>query len=378
MMASIFRKKRNLLLLVIGFMAAIFITSGVMPPLSVISNYQGIHPSFEAVYYNGELYTNENPLNASTNRFHPSSFDFDPDESDEGLPNLRGELRDIMIVRDLGSYEIGDVASHIINMGGSAEMPYKEYTWEVPVGDDTHVYRMENWLCSMEINLWVDPTEGDFWTWLSGSGEIFNKKYESTEVWLKLETGPGWYYDTDPPDELYFGLGYVELALLTSEEGHENPEVEIMPESRWAAFSMYDSLGGSLENVETPIAQANSFKGTLLNPDVFQDVWYIPITIDSFGVFDYDNLDGAYNTDSIQLKVLVHVFVVGEWVVQPLEEERDMEEHDSSEEEGWIAPLIESVKNTFRSPWVKLYLAALPVLALALYFGPRWFRRGDA
>ena len=46
MMASIFRKKRNLLLLVIGFMAAIFITSGVMPPLSVISNYQGIHPSF--------------------------------------------------------------------------------------------------------------------------------------------------------------------------------------------------------------------------------------------------------------------------------------------------------------------------------------------
>ncbi|GAH16758.1 unnamed protein product, partial [marine sediment metagenome] len=250
-----FRKKRNLVLLVIGFMVAIFITSGAIPT-SVVSNYQGIHPSFEAVYYDGELYTNENPLNASLCRIHPSSFDFDPDGDDTGLPNLRGELRDIMIIRDLASYEIGDVASHIINMGGKAEMPYKTYIWDIQVGNDTHVYRMENWLCSMEVNLWVDPDSRD-WYKLFQSYES-QGKYQSAEVWLKLETGPGWYYDTDPPNELYFGLGYVELALLTCRDGHENPLVEVMPESRWAAFPLYGSLNGVLENADNPVDQAHS------------------------------------------------------------------------------------------------------------------------
>ena len=375
-MSSILRRKRNIILLVVGFMIAIYITSGAMPPLSVISNYQGIHPSFEAVYHDDKLYTSENTLNASVCRIHPSQFDFDPDGDDTGLPNLRGELRDIMIIRDLASYEIGDVASHILSMGGEAEMPYKEYIWEVPVGNDTHVYRMENWLCSMEVNLWADPDQRDWWKFLQSYEN--QGKYQSTEIWLKLETGPGWYYDTDPPDELYFGLGYVELALLTSQDGHENPHVEVMPESRWAAFPLYDSLNGALENIESPITQAKTFEGTLLNPDVFQDKWYIPITVDNFGCFDYNILDGSYNTDSIQLKVLVHVFVCGEWIVKPLEEERNMEEHEASEEEGWIGPLINSVKDTFRSPWVKLYLAAIPVLVIVLWLGTKWFKRGDA
>ena len=378
-MASIFRKKRNLVLLAIGCMVALFITVG--PKLSVISNYQGLHPGFAGIYVDGVLYTNENPGNASLVRIHSSNFNFDVDGDDTGLPNLRGELRDIMIIKDMSTYAVGDVTSHIISMGGTSGSPYKTYTWEVADGNNTRVYKMENYLTSMEINLWAEP---DVKAWYKFFQPVEKEgQYQNLEVWLKLETGPGWYYETDPPDELYFGLGYIELAELTILDGHYNPLMEVMPESRWAAFPIYESLSGQLEQVASPVAQAKNFKGTRINPEVFADAWYIPITLDNFGSFDHNLIDGSYNTDSIQLKVLVHVFVIGEWVVQPLEEERDMEEHKSSEKEGWIGPLIADISNTLKNPWFKGYLAAIPLIIIFAYFGPRWIglltkKRSDA
>ena len=129
--------------------------------LSTVSNYQGIHPSFEAIYFMGQLYTAEDIYDASTVRIHPSSFDFDPDVHDTGYPNLRGELRDIQIIRDLSNYEVGDTLSHIVQMGGENAMPYKTYEWAIEKDGLIHNYRLENWLCSMEVNLWADPDSRD-------------------------------------------------------------------------------------------------------------------------------------------------------------------------------------------------------------------------
>ena len=368
------RNKKILVGIIIGL--GLFTLMYPRITLSTVSNYQGIHPSFEAIYFKGQLYTAEDIYDASTCRIHPSSFDFDPDIHDTGYPNLRGELRDIQIIRDLASYEVGDTLSHIVSMGGENAMPYKVYEWEVETENLTHVYRMENWLCSMEVNLWADPDSRD---WLK-LFQVYEKTmtYPSTEIWLKLTPAPSWYFEG--ADEVYFGLGYMELALMTFEDGHENPRVEVMPESRWASYSLYNSLNGFQEYVENPISQAKSYEGDLLNPDVFRDEWYFPITVDNFGCFDYNMWDGSYTSDSIQQKILVHIFVVGEWIVQP-DIEHDMEEHDSSEYVGPLTQLANNLSDLISNPFFGVGLGSLGIglFAFALFwvFGmPKFLKKG--
>ena len=139
----------------LGFMSQQGIIS-----LSPISMYQGIHPSFEAVYYDGQYYTTGDPGEATTSRIGPATMNFDPDGPVVGMANLVGELRDIQIVRDLAYYAPSDTYQHIVaDFGGSPqpEKPYRVYEWEVPEGDSVHVYRMELWLCTLQVNIWVAP-----------------------------------------------------------------------------------------------------------------------------------------------------------------------------------------------------------------------------
>ena len=81
--------------------------------LAPISMYQGIHPSFEAVYYDGQYYTTEDPGEATTARIGPATLNFDPDGPVVGKPNIVGELRDIQIVRDLAYYVPASTYQHI-------------------------------------------------------------------------------------------------------------------------------------------------------------------------------------------------------------------------------------------------------------------------
>jgi len=375
-MIDLFRRNRKALALV-----AIALTIWFLAPqlrgLSTVSQYQGIHPSFVAVYYNGTMYTAQNPGAATLCRIHPASVNFDPDWADMGHPNLRGELRDVQIVRDLGYYEVQDTAAHIISMGGSGSSPYKTYTWEAKSGEDTHKYRMELWLCSLQVNLWADPDARPWWI-VGGGGEQMGKKYSDVEVWLRMEVGPDWYFEG--ADRAYFGLAYMELAEFSQLPGHEDPAVEVIPESKWAAFSIYDGLDGSREAVSNPVSQARTFQGKLLNPEVFRDEWYVPITVDNFGSFGYNVLTGGYNTNSVQLKVLVHVFVVGEWVVKP-DMERDMEQHESTIRRDWMQKLGDWLS----SPWTQLgigsfftiLLLGLAALTLWWFVGPPRRRREE-
>ena len=76
------------------------------------------------------------------------------------------------------------------------------------------------------------------------------------------------------------------------------------------------------------------------------------------------------------MKVLVHVFVVGEWVAQP-PDERDMEEHESSEEKGWFTSFTEWVGGIFGNPFA-LGGGLILLVAFGLFwvFGPpKWIFR---
>lgn len=316
-----------------------------------ISSYQGIHPEFVSVYYNGKYYTSEQTYDASSCRIFSTSLNFDPDHANYYKPNLMGGLRDIQIVRDLSYYVPSDTLTHIIQMGGNPQPnnPYKTYTWDVKLQDGTtEKYEMQLWLCTFDVNLYVKadrPTSLLAWP---GSPEVANSRYKDTEVWLKLKVGPSWYIKG--AEEVFFGLAYMELAQFTSlSEGDRS--LDALPKAKWEAFSMCDRLGNLKSTSQlTPTEQVEKiYKGCRLNENVFKDEWYTLITLTNFGTYDYNWFDGSYKADSAQWRALVHVFVVGKWVVKP-EEERDMEPHEPPEGEGWFVNLLNALSGFFSSP----------------------------
>jgi len=336
--------------------------------LAPISTYQGIHPSFEAVGYENRLYTTTEKYGASVCDVGPATLNFDPDANDGGLPNLRGELRDIQIVKDLSQYDVGDAMSHIVrDFGGVVEpnQPYRTYTWET----DDKEYRMELWLCSMEVNLWADPDRSAWYVW---SKEVNNQHYTDVEVWLELEASHDWgtYFNDVDVENTYFGLAYMELAEATKPLDH--PRLQVVPGAKWSAFDVYETLGGYAESPEEPDTQAFSIKGTELNPNVFRARWFTKISLSDIGTYDYKIIDGSFKSDTVQVKVLTHIFVVGEWTVQP-EEERDMEEHEAPWEEGWFTRIAQRWAELMSSPLGRLRLAiwiAVVIVLVVIFFNP--------
>lgn len=368
-----------LLVVVALFVSAVAVGVGYrinVTRLAPISTYQGIHPSFEAVGYENRLYTSSNKYDASVCDVGPATLNFDPDSNTEGLPNIRGELRDIQIVKDLSEYEVGDAMSHIVrDFGGIIDenKAYKTYVWAVDTdgdGKDDKEYRMELWLCSMEVNIWADPDRSAWWTW---SKEVNNQHYPDVEVWLKLEASQDWgtYFEgVEGIENTYFGLAYLELAELTKPD--DRARLQVVPGSKWSAFDIYDNLGGYADSPDDPVEQAYIIKGAQLNPTVFKANWFTKVSLSDLGTYDYNILDGSFKSDTVQVKALAHIFVVGEWVVQP-EEERDLEEHEPPWEEGWLTSLVQRWAELMSSPLGRLRIAiwiAVVIVLVVIFFNP--------
>ena len=360
--------------MIIGILLATGLMYGAvvgLTPLSSISAYQGIHPSFVAVWYQGDYYTTTMTHRASLSRIGPATMNFDPDQSNEGMPNLMGELRDIQVIEDLSVYEPQATMAHIItDYGGIAEpnKAYRTYEWEVEVGGETHTYVMELWLASMEINLLVKPDNNPF----PGLGEQTNNRYLDTEVWLRLEASDEWgtYFQDVGVDNTYFGLAYLELAQITGTG--DDPRMQLLPMARWAAFDSYDSLDGQGEVPPTPTAQAAIFQGATLNPDVFRREWFTKITLADFGTYDWSLFSGGgYKSDSVQIKAIAHIFVVGEWIAMP-PDERDMDEHEPPWQRAWYQGFNDWLSKSMSNPMLRLQLALgatvfILVLAVTMY-----------
>lgn len=354
--------------------------------LAPISTYQGIHPSFEAIGYNGRLYTTQNKYDASVSYIGPATMNWDPDKADAEMPNVRGELRDIRIVDDIGGFEVEETLAHIVSdFGGSYEpnRAYKTYKWQVDTDGDGWKetnYQMELWICSMEVNVFIDPDRGGLFTW---SREIQNKLYPDLDVWLKIEASQDWgtYFDDPIIENTYFGLAYLELAELTKPEDHTR--LTVVPGSQWSAFDLYNGLGGDVPiDPDEPDQQAYVYQGVELNPNVFKSEWYTKLNFGDFGTYDYNILGGSFKSDEVQVKALAHVFVVGEWIVQPPVDEPgdddDLEDPDAPDQDPpWIdnpiSQWIKSMSEKFSTPFGRVQLAiwlSIFLVALAIFINP--------
>lgn len=379
------------LLIVIILTTSLVMTSTLTPGASQISPsvsyYEGIHPQFSLIFHEAKYYSNDNPYGASDCRIHPGSINFDPDDWQEGKPNLGGEIRDIQIIRDLSKYVPEDTYTHILNLfnlGANSiqpEKPYKTYTWDLE--DGSKAVSMDLWLCSFDVDLWISADSPTF-GFHSTPIERANQRYHGTEVWLKLQVQPDWIIEgVSAPN---FAIGYIEVAQF---EQYLNPEVsstwardnqlQIIPQSKWAAASLYpvpSGLEGKTDEEKLKAAmsqgavnnigsEVTKYQGHELNSALFSKEWFIPITLQDMGTFNYNGWDGSYNTDSIKLKFLVHVFVFGQWTLKP-EIERDMQIHVSQINVGWLTQL-----GFFLSSWEgQLFMLALGILIVIIIL---WF-----
>ena len=335
--------------------------------LTPISLYQGIHPSFEAVYFDNDYYTTEDPGDASTSRIGPATMNFDPDGPLTGASNLGGELRDIQIIRDLTYYLPGDTYRHIIaDFGGTPQPdePYRVYEWKIPEGEDTHVYRMELWLCSLQVNLWTQPDIRPWWALFTAYENHY--RYSDTEIWLRLEASNDWgtYFEGVNLDNVYFGIAYIELAEL--EQNEDDTRLQVIPASQWTALDLYESIGGTPETVQSPTTQAYTYQGTELNQNVFKKEWYTKLTLQSFGAYDINIIDGSFKSDWAQWRILVHVFVVGDWLVKP-DIERDIEDPDPPYYTGPLQGVVEALREFFNDPYWRLKLALIVTVFIVVW-----------
>ncbi len=316
----------NRRVLVVGVLAILIVSLMISGQRLSISGYQGIHPSFAAVWDDGRLYSPESiGSGASVARFQESSLNFDPDGAETGMPNMMGALRDITVVNDLSQYVPIDTLDHIRALGGSTQpnQPYRTYTWKLDNGDGTSAeYLMQNWLCTFDVNLWAKPdVMGPL------STEHWNQRYRDAEVWLKLSTGPDWIFEG--ADETYYGLAYMELAQF--QQTGTDSELVVVPGAKWEALPIYASLNGYAVSP----ADASTYQGKRLNPDIFRDEWYTCVTLGSFGTYDHVWIDGSYKSDSVTLRILTHIFVVGEWTVRN-DADHPIDPHQPPTATGWL------------------------------------------
>jgi len=351
---------RALILTVIAIILGTSIIAGAILSLSSVSYYEGVHPSFVAVYHEGQYYTTEEPGDASVARIGLATLNFDPDSADAYTPNLQGELRDVQVITDLARYEVAETYAHIINVGGNPQpdKPYKSEIWQV--GD--REYQVDLWLCSFQVNTFIKADPNRYNRLIS---ERYNQRYRDAEVWLKLETTNEWGTYFKDAEETYFGIAYMELAEYT-ELGNDQA-LDVLPQSQWTAFDLWDDPQGMPSSTPKPPQDfIDTITGAELNPEYFKSEYYTRITYGNFGTYDFNPLDGSFSADSVQHTILVHVAVFGEWKLKP-DGERDIEEHEPSEIEGlldWIRKKIDKLFSRFESPLGKIQLAILILVAV--------------
>lgn len=333
------------------------VIAGAAIRLSSISFYQGIHPQFVAVYYDDQYYTTTEPHDATTSRIGPATLNFDPDHEIGFKPNLMGELKDIQVINNLESYIPRDALTHIIyDLGGDPQpdQPYKTYEWEVEKGDGSKkVYQMDLWLCSLQVNAWARADGSPIYFI---SGERVNKRYSDTEIWLRLETTNEWgnYFKDPDIENTYFGLAYMELAELTVTSNDQ--AFSVLPRNQWAALDLYDEIAGLPESPILPTIKAESIEGGDINPTYFKNNYFTKLTLGNFGTYGYNPLDGSWAGSACQWRILVHVFVVGEWTVKP-EIERDVEPPEPPGQTGPIEAILKEIRALFT--WIRDFFRGL-------------------
>lgn len=355
-----------------------------------LTGYQGLQTEFNSVKYKGYWYdrTHLGPnsqisywktYTASAGEFQ-DRLNLDPDHPTEYLPNLLASQTPVVIDTD--------------------QAP-KTWLWRVQVDEtteegenDTHSwtktietyreFQLMRYVCQWDMNLWLSGPAGEAYpdpmrAWRDG------------ELWIKIVPKAFIYFE-DNPDRVFFAPSLVQLQDIDwysfkeskdqeAQDGGISQYQDLIPKAEGETLGLFYARGGDPVQIEESVM---AYEGSLLDPEIFRDEYWVKISLIEFKPFSWFELGGlagwSWKYPSVRMRFMVHVFVVGEWTVK-LEKGDivELEQHEPIEPPP--VPIVtdwqkfqEALAEWFENPLNKLALGALiaiGVFVAILIFAPQ-------
>jgi len=352
------------------------------------SAYEGAKARFVGAVYRDAIYTNNDRQGASVAKFD-TSFSYDYDPRGQGMPEIVGSMTTVFIPEKT-SQSILDWVPFSWWQSAENMNPYTGETYEFTAKNSdgtTSVYKMEAVQTKWFVNVYADPLGQP--SIGSSTDEWQRRRYSNMEIWFEFDLEPSWYFEG--ADKTYFAIAKTQLAnILINYFGPDGKQatsipsevinmVRVSPQSIGTPVMMYPlpfdrSAEGQPDNFE-----GYAYKGTGLNPKYFRDKVYGCITLNDFGSWDWYKsifeLRGL--ADSVTFDFTVTQFVVGEWIVQDIQD-LDPEDFNISPKQGSaeVIPGISDFFDFLGSPlgqlWIFLILAGVVLVLITVFFPGFW------
>ncbi|RLI82367.1 hypothetical protein DRP04_04150 [Archaeoglobales archaeon] len=335
---SFLRKNRKLIaILAIALLLICLGNFTRLETVGYLTATQGLEAQFAALRVNGiwlseaekpstfSIKDRELSAENASNWFFGYELDFDPDEQDDGFPNL-----------------LINQQPFTVKTNPFGEVEYDErYAWQVDKGIVTlsngskarKVIQFEMWRCKLSwaLNIWLSGPKAESCDRAWHGGIAWEPDYGGTEIWIKLKSRNFAYFQ-DNPDEVYFapayfGVEYYEIASIDQDNRKtlDDPDmtscIDLNPKERGETCGIYYERGGTPIDIEETLL---TYENVELDPAVFRNEYWIHIDLVTFKPWNHIDFwwkTHSYKWPSITLHFIVYVFVVGKWTVYLSEDE---------------------------------------------------------
>ena len=356
-----------------------------IPKLSMYpTEYQGPKPSFYAIDYNGTTYMPSRCYGASACEMS-TYLDFDPDDSTLGIGNLEGEETSMFIPRS----SVGFSAPSWVPREWLSDLQYfknpvRVWIWRV----DNKVYRMEEWVLKWFVSIsykWDSDAEAYTWDGWNAKGI----RYHDAVIWFKIDlSSVNWYFKAEGsnatyPEKVVFTIAKLRVNKVwryvktKDDEANNDPnlvsKIRVIPMSSGSIMPIYTDFHGR----EAPVIDASQAVGkdVMLNPEIFRKVVYTKIILSNFGSQAYNYLGWGLGGltlygDVVTYEIDVHVFVIGDWVVQDIDNVNAKDygrDGNYDIRNGPLNPVLDVLTNPWFLSIMSLLLVVVLVVILAIY-----------
>jgi len=361
-----------LLVLMLVFSAPIFLIYGltqfgVIPTPMIPDAYQGLHPIYDSVYWNGywydSLHKGPNPNYegriASVAKFK-EYVNLNPDGTNTLLPSLKMSGGPVLI----------DPTWHT-----------EQYVWELKneqestdMVDVYTVYRMQKVMAEWKVNVWIDGT----------GNEAFpdnNHRWFDAQIWIELIPEITPYFKGAEEAELYFAPAWMGVKNIEWYSGKEDPNKmkdprqaalnELYPEEVGENFGLFAQRGETTTVIDEP--KILSYRNQPLDPQIFKESYWIRMNVDRMQADSEAAGVGGWDWSYVSAHITfeVHLFVIGEWrVALEKGDVPDLEPRTVSYGTDPFADLLRGIGGFITSPagiflaFMGLVLAVFIILAL--------------
>jgi len=200
------------------------------------------------------------------------------------------------------------------------ENPVMEYDWEIKYDNGTiDVIHMEEWVLYWYVSIEAGwDSEGC----CGAPVESDNRRYSNIEIWFRIDLNKDNWYFKEQPDKVYFAIAKIQVVHLYR-DGLDPNVIDTTPESIGSYLPIYLGFKGEEYSGDTLYTKILSYKNRSLNPIYFRESVYTKIILNDFGtqerpVWGWPPYE--YKADVVTYAFKVHVFVIGDWKVQNVDD----------------------------------------------------------